>query len=283
MFGINPRAGFSNLSRLPEIYRCYRETDTWRAVMLDYLGVRPLRFPYQLHLRSGENIVLVEHLDVVIFWLVFVRRHYPVNPSDHAIFDVGANTGIFTIYAARQAPLAKIIAIEPFPETCMRLTKHVEANHISDRVTVLNCAVDEESGVKAMDSTEGIPSQYRRVASEATASLNARHRGTAALKNVAGVSVHAKTLADVLEMTHADDVDLMKMNIHGSEYAVLMNAPSSVLQHFKRIAVQHHEMPADAQMGKVQLFSHLGESGFHLIYDRDTGRGSGLALLSIAS
>jgi FkbM family methyltransferase len=279
----NPLDLLANLSRVPEILTCYRETCEWMSLTLAYLGLRPLRLPYHLRLRSGETLVLAEPLDLVIFWLVFVRRHYPVNPSDRVIFDVGANIGVFTIYAARQAPHAKIIAIEPFPETCLRLQRQVESNHIADRVVVLNCAVDEKSGRGEMDSAEGIPSQYRRIASDATTTLNVRHRGAAALKKVAGIPVNTKTLADVLEIAHADNVDLMKMNIHGAEYGVLMNAPSSVLQHFTRIAVQHHELPASAQMGKGQLFSYLGKSGFHLLYDRDTGRGSGLALLSIAS
>jgi hypothetical protein len=33
-------------------------------------------------------------------------------------------------------------------------------------------------------------------------------------------------------------------------------------------------------MGKGKLFTHLTELGFHLVSDRDTHRGSGLAVLS---
>ncbi len=194
-----PLALLANLSRLPEIYACYRETSQWLTVTLAYLALRPLHFPYQLTLRSGESLVFAEPIDVVIFWLVFVRRHYPVNISDLAIVDVGANIGIFTVYAAREAPNAKIIAIEPFPDTCRRLQTQLVSNHIANRVTVLNVAVDEESGTREMDSAERIPSQYRRIASDATATLNARHRGLAAVEKMPGVPVDTKTLADVLQ------------------------------------------------------------------------------------
>lgn len=127
-----------------------------------------------------------------------------------------------------------------------------------------------------MDSAEGIPSQYRRIHSEDTAGLNIRHRGAAALKKAPGVSVENRTLADMLELADVDHVDLMKMNIHGSEYAVLMKSPAGVLQRFRRIAVQYHELPAAAKMGKSQLFSCLGNSGFRLVSDRDTRRGGRL-------
>ena len=276
-------ASLTNLSRLPEILGCCRETRQWLAITLAYLGLRELHFPYILSLRSGERLTLEQGIDVVVFWMVFVRRLYPVNAPDRVIMDVGANIGLFTIYASRQAPSAKIIAIEPFPETCRRLRKHVEDNQLTDRVTVLNCAVAEESGWGEMDSAEGIPSPYRRIRSENTATLNTKHRGIAALDELPGVPVENRTLADILELTDADHIDLMKMNIHGYEYAVLMKTPGRVLQHFGRIAVLYHELPAVANMGKTQLFSCLDKSGFRLVRDKDTRRGSGLAVLSRAS
>jgi FkbM family methyltransferase len=271
----------SNISRSTEILRCCRETDNWLTITLGYLRLKKLDFPFQLRLRSGEKRTLAEPIDVVIFWLVFVRRHYPVNVSDHVIVDVGANIGVLTIYAARQAPNARIIAIEPFPQTYDRLRNHVEENHLTDRVTVLNCAIAPDKGWGEMDSAEGIPSVYRRIHSEGTAALNSRHRGVAALDQLAGIPVQKRTLAEIFELIDASYVDLMKMNIHGSEYAVLLNTPTNVLLHFRRIAVQYHELPAAANIGKTQLFSNLGKSGFHLISDQDTGKGSGLAVLSI--
>jgi FkbM family methyltransferase len=245
----------ANLGRLPEILACYRETRQWLPVTFSYLGLKELHFPYTLVLRSGEKLTLGEHIDVVIFWMVFVRHHYPVNHSDQLIVDIGANIGLFTLYAARKVPTARIIAVEPFPDTSRRLRRHLEENRFADRVSVINCAVAEESGRGEMDSAEGIPSQYRRIHSEATALLNTKHRGMTAVENLPGIPVDTKTLAQILELGNVLDVDLMKMNIHGSEYAVLMNAPADVLRRFRRIAVQYHEMPAASKLGKTELFT----------------------------
>lgn len=268
------------LLRLPEVADCCRETDEWLTVTLAYLGLKELRFPFNLRLRSGEILTFEERIDLVVFWMVFVRHHYPVNSSDRVILDVGANIGIFTIYAARQSPGARIIAVEPFPDTRSRLQRHLEENRLVERVTVLDCALAAETGRGEMDSAKGIPSQYRRIHSEETATLNAKHRGSAARDELPGVPVETRTLADILELATADNIDLMKMNIHGIEYAVLMKTAAGVLQRFKRIAVQYHELPAAANMGKAQLFSYLGRSGFRLVSDRDTRGGSGLAVLS---
>jgi len=269
----------ANVSRLPEIFGCYRETRQWRSVILAYLGFGELHYPYALRLRSGETLTLQEHSDLVIFWLVFVRGHYPVRRGDRVILDIGANIGLFTIYAARQAPSSRVIAVEPFPDTCERLHRHIDENNVSNRVIVLNCAVAAERGRGAMDSAGGIPSQYRRIDSADTAMLNAKHRGVAALENLHDVEVEQKTLSDILEML-GGDVDLLKMNIHGSEYSVLMSTPGKALQRLHRLAVQYHEFPAAAHVGKSQLFSYLGGSGFQLLLDRDTRRGAGLAVLA---
>jgi Methyltransferase FkbM domain len=131
-----------------------------------------------------------------------------------------------------------------------------------------------------MDSAAGIPSQYRRIRSDDTAALNARHGGATALEELPGVPVQSSTLADILEQANVDRADLMKMNIHGSEYSVLMKTPAAVLQRFKRIAVQYHELPASANLGKAELFAYLEQCGFHVVSDGDTHRGSGLAILS---
>jgi len=272
-----------NLSRLPEIAGCYRETGQWLTVTLAYLGLRAPHFPFSLRLRSGEILTLEEHIDLIVFWMIFVRRHYPVRASDHVIVDVGANIGLFTLYAARQAPDARIIAIEPFPDTRRRLEGHLRDNRLTARVTVLDCAVAAEAGEGEMDSQEAIPSQYRRIHSEHTAALNPRHRGPAAAVSVPGVPVANRTLADILHLAQADNVDFMKMNIHGNEYAVLMKTPASVLRHFKRIACQYHQLPKDAKIDKKELFVYLRKSGFQLVSDSDTRRGSGLAVLSADS
>ena len=270
-----------NLSRLREVAVCYRETRQWKAVTFAYLGLRKLRFPYILHLRSGQTLAIEEVTDIVIFWLVFVRRHYPVNASDRVIVDIGANIGLFTIYAAREAKSSQILAVEPFPDSCQRLRNHVHENRLLDRVVVVNCAIAAERGGGEMDAANGIPSQYRRIDNAATATLNTKHRGVAALENIPGVVVEQKTLSDILD--HVDgDVDLVKMNIHGSEYSVLMNS-ASVLRRVHRITVQYHEFPAAANLGKAQLFSYLEKAGLRVVVDRDTHRGAGLAVLANSS
>jgi len=273
----------ANLRRFTEIVACLRETAQWLPITLDYLKLRPIRYPFELELRSGERVILHEHIDVVIFWMVFARQHYPVAAPHRVIVDIGANIGMFTLYAARKAPAARIVAVEPFPDTRERLKDLVETNHLAGRVTILSCAIAATAGDRTMDSAEAIPSQYRRIYSPETTALNAAHRGPAgAAQTDDGVPVRAETLADLLEIAGVAEVDLLKMNIHGSEYDVLLHTDPQVLQRCRQIAVQYHEMPAEMHLGKEQIIERLQSLGFRLIADDDTHRGSGLAVFSQA-
>jgi FkbM family methyltransferase len=276
------RFWIDNLPRVSEISACSQETSQWFFVALDYLGLRRLPFPYELRLRTGERIVLREHTDVIVFWTVFARRHYPVAAWHHVIVDIGANIGMFTLYAARKAPEARIISIEPFPDTRSHLEEMVKANRLEDRVTVLDCAISSHAGERKMDSAAGIPSQYRRIFAPETRALNMRHRGRAgALQGDKGVPVRTETLGWVLDRPGVNAIDLVKMNIHGSEYDVLLSTDPKILQRCREIAVQYHEMPVEMQLGKQQIFEHLDGLGFGLVADHDTRRGSGLAVLAM--
>jgi FkbM family methyltransferase len=271
----------ATLARLGEVLRCSQETEQWLPLTLDYAGLRPIAYPYELRLRSNEKVTLREHIDTVIFWMIFVRRHYPVSASDRVILDLGANIGMFTLYAAREAPQARIIAVEPFPTTYARLGELIERNRLQSRVTAINCAVAGKAGTRTMDSAEEIPSQYRRIYSPQTVTLNADHRGpSGAQQDDYGVPVKTETLASLLELAGLASVDLLKMNIHGNEYDVLLSTEPGVLQRFRQIVVQYHELPAEMNLGKEQIIENLQRLGFSLVADNDTHRGSGLAVFA---
>jgi len=268
-----------NLAR--EVVSCRRLTAQWFQLSLAYLRVRRLEYPCELRLRTGDVLVLHELTDVVIFWMVFLRQHYPVTASDETIVDIGANIGVFTLYAARTAPSATIIAVEPFPDTCERLNETIRANHLENRVLVVRCAITASQGTAFMDDSANVPSQYRSVLSEVPRMLNENHKQHS--QPVKGVPVPTSTLAEFLAKQHLDHLDLLKMNIHGNEYEVLLSSGPAALQRFRRIALQYHEVPARFGLGKKDLFGQLVKAGFQLVVDADTRRGAGRAILALAS
>jgi FkbM family methyltransferase len=249
-----------NADRASEIVRCPAETRQWARISAAYLGLARLQYPYLLRLRLGERIQLEELTDLKAFWQIFLRRVYRVQPTDRVIFDLGANIGVFTLYAARSALQAKVFSLEPFPSTFSRLVTNIRDHDLDGRVKCLNFAATGTGGSRVMPDAE-VPSQRRALAS----STNGK----------SGTEVQGKTLVALLDENNLPQVDLLKMDIEGSEYEVLLSTPPTVLARIRRIAMEYH---GDcAPYSKRQLFDYLQRAGFTTAWDICDPLGYGVA------
>lgn len=255
-----------NIGRGHEIARCISETSEWAGISLAFLGLSRLVYPHVLRLRSGEQIILEEVTDVKAFWQVFLRRVYRVDAADCTILDLGANVGMFTLYAARCAPQARIFAVEPFPSTFDRLASTVRDHNLGDRVTCLNYAVAASAGTLAMLDA-GVPSQRRALIAKSSTRT--------------GTPVAGKTLEALLDESNLHRVDLMKMDVEGSEYEILLSTSPKSLSRIRRIAMEYH---GDCEpYSKQELFSHLRRAGFAVNWDLCDALGYGLSELTLQS
>jgi FkbM family methyltransferase len=59
--------------------------------------------------------------------------------------DVGANVGVYTILAARNAG-ARVFSVEPIPSTVQKLRRNVDLNEVSERVVILPYVAGDGSG-----------------------------------------------------------------------------------------------------------------------------------------
>jgi FkbM family methyltransferase len=62
-------------------------------------------------------------------------------------FDIGANIGVYSVYAAKRKKNIEVISFEPDPKNFVSLIKNVELNEISKIVLPLSLAVDNEDGI----------------------------------------------------------------------------------------------------------------------------------------
>jgi FkbM family methyltransferase len=224
------------------------------------LGFSRLPYPADLRLRQGDHIRLQELTDLKAFWQIYLRRVYRVEASDQIILDIGANVGLFSLYAARQAPAARIFAIEPFPRTFQRLLETVTDHRLTDRIICFDCAITSSGGLRLMANGPA-PSQQRALA--------------AVGRQIPGIQVQTKTLHELLQEQSLNRVDLLKMDIEGSEYEVILSTSLDVLRTIRRIAIEYH---GDCKpYTKLQLFDHLRQGGFEVTRDVQDRLGYGVA------
>jgi len=60
--------------------------------------------------------------------------------------DVGANIGIYSLYAASVSANVEILAAEPIEKSFIELRNNIDLNHWADRITALNVAISDADG-----------------------------------------------------------------------------------------------------------------------------------------
>ncbi len=146
---------------------------------------------------------------------MYVWQRY-LRPDDLFI-DVGANIGIYTIFALDIG--AHVVACEPDPHNYQRLTEHVRINGYS--AELLNVALADRPG--SLRLTQGLDSYNHLV-----------------LDGGEGIEVEARTLDDIIGDRHVDGV---KVDVEGAERLVLEGAEKALAE--KRIALMQIEWSAD--------------------------------------
>lgn len=249
-----------------ELLVAQQQTPAARKLVCSYVGIGAPAFPYDVPLRGGGVVRLFGRGESKVFWQIFVRRCYRLWKDCQTIVDAGANIGLFSLWAARQLPQARIFALEPFPETFARLQHNLSVNQLGDRVTALRLALAAKSGEREM-LTEAESQQRRLVASD---------RSGAEGKVV---KVLATSLNDLLDRCQLDQIDLLKMDIEGSEWEVLLSTPAGSLRKIRRLQFEYHEVHARFGYSMEGLLAHLRSAGLNLTHCRADKHGTGIAVV----
>jgi len=146
------------------------------------------------------------------------------------VFDIGANTGLYSVIGAAVNPGSKIYSFEPHPANCKRLRKNIEVNGIRNVTVVEKAAGDIDSGIKFfVPESGGIidTSSALRDFSEST------YRGRIAWRSII---VTQTALDNFVAANSIDRIDLMKIDVEGYELSVFEGAKDS-LKKFKPVII----------------------------------------------
>lgn len=205
----------------------------WYFIKCFALFKRPLRFircyltvasPAEavVECRSGLKIYLSGHPhDVVTIFLVFVRRDYGDIDPRTPVVDIGANIGVFSLFAAR-CGARKVYAYEPNGESFRCLTRNIEANGLGSLIEARRAAVTAVDGDRVRFPRESSP--YNAII---------RNEGPADCELVDTASLSA-ALAD------AELGSLLKLDCEGSEYDILLQPDCDALRKVDRIRMEFH-------------------------------------------
>lgn len=232
-----------SFSRLPELvslslnFRIFKE-----PIQALKLYLTKKNAPQYLELANGFRIHLSSHPeDIVTVAVVFCKHDYGTDFAGKTIIDIGANIGIFSLFAAYK-DAQKIVAIEPGQEAISTLKKSIEANSLQQRITAIQAAVTAVDGGVLHFPTFSSPN----------------NRPTNSGTNT--IEVPTVSLKTIINSHFNNPVDLLKMDCEGGEYDILYNTDKHTLALIREIRMELH----GAKQDEDALLNYLQQKGFKL-------------------
>ncbi|HEY0794200.1 MAG TPA: FkbM family methyltransferase [Acidisarcina sp.] len=191
------------------------------AVLRSYIRQESLEF---IDLRSGHRVFLSNHPhDIVTFFVVFIKRGYGEIRKSEVVFDVGANIGLFSIFAALSGAKA-VYAFEPSSESFAKLKQNISANGLENIVIPTNKAVTNRGGEVVSFPRSSSP--YNSLT------------GTPAGGDCD--QVLTVTLEDFMRDNGIPQIDLLKMDCEGAEFSIVPALTGDMIHRISKIRMECH-------------------------------------------
>ncbi|MDA3616799.1 FkbM family methyltransferase [Polluticaenibacter yanchengensis] len=170
---------------------------------------------HPIHLRKGNS-------DKDVFGQVFLNQEYKFKYSNiNYVIDAGANIGLFSIYIKNLFPDATIISIEPEEHNYTQLKINTEHyNHIY---------------------TENLGLWYKRAKLKVFDKYQLGSWGFVVEENNGDWNVEAISIPDLIQKYQLPYIDILKIDIEGSEKELFSTNYENWLPKVKLIIIELHD------------------------------------------
>lgn len=154
-------------------------------------------------------------------------------PANEVLWDIGANNGLYTIYAAKALGL-RVLAFEPSASTYAVLTRNIELNGLDARVDAYCLAFDDHSHLEHL----------RMASTEAGHSMHAfgqDHSVKGAIRTVFRQAVPGFAIVDFCRLFNPPLPDHIKLDVDSIELKILQGAAEILSAHVKTVMVEVEE------------------------------------------
>lgn len=202
-------------------------------------------------LRTGPTIDLKPETRFILNE-IFIEQVYDVPGVDFAacrsILDLGANMGVFALYAASRAPRATVYCFEPSSENVKILSRNLAS--LNPHAHSFPLAVAGTSG----------PGFLSLAGNSQNFSLTD--------KSDDAEQVECVSFARVFELTGCEQFDFVKIDVEGAEIDILLACPDELLRRIGALAIEWHHTADQAAI----LAQRLRSVGFWVDAEPIDGR-----------
>jgi FkbM family methyltransferase len=179
--------------------------------------------------------------------------------DNEVLFDVGANVGLYSIYAASRG--IKVFAFEPEAQNYALLNRNIYINHLSDQIISLNVAFSDNDGINFLFMPQFQAGSALNNLGEAK---DFHHR---VFQPCFKQSVISYTVDSFLARNHDFFPNHLKIDVDGLEAKIINGAKNTLSdRRLKSVLIEVNEaLPEDCQSSKK-----IENNGFKLLYKRQS-------------
>lgn len=240
-----------------------------------------LRMKTPVVMKWIDDFVVRIYPDNEIFRALFVKGIYDPNsmviinsllPKDGVFIDVGASFGYFSIVATKAVgPNGRVIAIEPSSRDYNRLVDNVRINNLENIISTYRLAISDSSGTALLS-----------IATEERSAINTlgNQFSFSGVETVAKENVDTIALDDFVVANQINHVDVLKLDIEGSELKALHGAKKTIAKYHPAImlGVNSNALKASGT-DHDEIQKTLSELGYRAYKIVDDGEILGLELI----
>lgn len=182
--------------------------------------------------------------DRMIFKEVFLHEIYSkygieVEEND-TVIDIGANVGMFSLYASQKTKSGKVYAFEPFEENYQMLVKQIEGNKLTNII----------ANKKGLLNIEGKKDLF-------LSGINTGGHSIQFEQKAGKVTIDVTTLTKYCQENNIHTIDYLKIDCEGSEFDILQHDPS-ILQRVRKLVMECHPYGEETIEKMQGLLEHHG-------------------------
>ncbi len=174
------------------------------------------------------------------------------------IVDVGAHYGFFSLFANRNTHKdSQIYSFEPSAENFRTLRKNISDNKI-ENVRMFQCAVGSKNGTGKLIHRKN--------------PVNSALEETTYVRSSSFEAVEIKTLGTLIKEKKIQQIDFLKLDCEGSEYAILETLSDEIFQIIKTISMEFHDLKSEKYTCEF-ILEILKRKNFNIVknkYDKTT-------------
>lgn len=241
-----------------DVWAHYREQDIERPVNVPWYDGLKLR------MRLGDDMSLCLYVGGSFEPNEFALIAAAIGPG-MVFVDGGANDGYYTLFAARKVgEHGRVVAVEPSRREYDRLVANVSVNKLRN-ITALRIALGREPGKSTLAIAEEEHSGQNTVGDRIA---NVKVRA------VRHEPVRVESLDSLVEAQGLRRVDFVKLDVEGSEFAVLEGAAGTIERYRPLLQIEvEEERLASQNVTKEDVTRMLGGYGYELwVFDSETAQ-----------